>query len=253
MEPSWWTDLNALRRDLLGAARSRGLEQRTAPYGAGFHQDLLLWHPRTPPPSSGWPLLLLLHGGGYYTGSPADFASVAPWYARHGLFVAAVRYGLAPRHPFPRALHDVLHALAWLREQPVDFTRFGIQGFSAGGHLALLAALEAPHPPRAVAVGCAPTELVGHRIPGFPPGLPRTDRQRYSPALRDPPPGSAVLTVHGTDDDVVPYDHALALMRRWPGVKHHRLEGGDHALRHPPRTALKARDAMMAWLLEQLG
>jgi acetyl esterase/lipase len=93
---------------------------------------------RPPGVVSPGPALLWIHGGGYVLGSPAqDDANCRDLAARLGIVVAAVRYRLAPKDPFPAPLEDCFDGLTWLIKQPyVDPTKVAIGGASAGGGLA---------------------------------------------------------------------------------------------------------------------
>jgi acetyl esterase/lipase len=84
------------------------------------------------------PALLWLHGGGYVLGSPAQDDALCRHFAEElGATVAAVKYRLAPQHPYPAGLEDAYSALTWLSRLPsVDPTRIAIGGASAGGGLA---------------------------------------------------------------------------------------------------------------------
>ncbi len=81
--------------------------------------------------------LLWIHGGGYLLGSPEqDDALCRRYVQRLGITVAAVRYRLAPEHPYPIPLEDRYRVLTWLAGLPgVDADRIAIGGASAGGGL----------------------------------------------------------------------------------------------------------------------
>jgi acetyl esterase/lipase len=83
------------------------------------------------------PALLWIHGGGYLIGSPEqDDALCRRYVQRLGITVAAVRYRLAPEHPYPIPLEDCYRVLTWLAGLPgVDADRIAIGGASAGGGL----------------------------------------------------------------------------------------------------------------------
>jgi len=231
------------RRRAAGAVLGLGLERQALSYGPEPRHRLLAWRPRGLPPATGWPALLLFHGGGYVTGKPEDFISLAPRFAHRGIWTAAVGYGLAPAHPFPVALEDAQLALSFLDDQPVDRERVGLLGFSAGGHLALL--LGSQLPVAAVCAASAPTDLLDHPIPGFP----ATDLARtHSPAHRSLPPAPRVLLVHGTADDVVPFVHARVLAAAFPGVEIHAIEGGNHDITRPHTAAWAAKIHMERWM-----
>lgn len=92
------------------------------------------------------PVLLHLHGGGLITGTPdSDMPAVAELAVGAGCAVVSVDYRLAPEHPYPAALEDVVSVARWLArgDGPVgiDPSRIVLTGVSAGGGLAASAAL----------------------------------------------------------------------------------------------------------------
>ncbi|WP_206340064.1 alpha/beta hydrolase [Blastococcus litoris] len=95
-------------------------------------------------PASGDPgsAVLYLHGGGFTTGSPATHRALATHLAAaSGATVHVLDYRLAPEHPFPAALDDVLAAYRELMDRGATPGRTAVAGDSAGGWLALAAAL----------------------------------------------------------------------------------------------------------------
>jgi monoterpene epsilon-lactone hydrolase len=92
--------------------------------------------------------LLYIHGGGYVLGSPPAFAHFAAHIAvraRADTFVPD--YRLAPEHPFPAAIDDVVAAYQGLPAGGASTV--AVAGDSAGGGLALslLSLLAAERPP----------------------------------------------------------------------------------------------------------
>lgn len=92
------------------------------------------------------PAIVYLHGGGWVIGSLDTHDHVCRRLARAaGVKVVSVDYALAPEHPFPQGLGDVVHALRWLAEhgpsEGVDPGRLALAGDSAGANLALAACL----------------------------------------------------------------------------------------------------------------
>ena len=86
-------------------------------------------------------VLIHLHGGGYITGSTRGNASIPTQIAiASGMDVVSVEYRLAPEHPFPAALDDVMAVCERLL---VDHSpaHVGLFGESAGGGLAAATAL----------------------------------------------------------------------------------------------------------------
>ncbi|MCJ2013337.1 alpha/beta hydrolase [Methylobacterium sp. J-076] len=83
--------------------------------------------------------LLYVHGGGFVACSPKTHRPLTGALARRGFTIFAPDYRLAPEHPFPAGLEDVVAAWAAFRASgPAS-----LAGESAGGNLALAAMLAA--------------------------------------------------------------------------------------------------------------
>jgi acetyl esterase/lipase len=96
----------------------------------------------TPASGDAGTTVLYLHGGGFSTGSPATHRALATHLAAaSGATVHVLDYRLAPEHPFPAALEDVLAAFWELLDRGATPRRTAIAGDSAGGWLALTTAL----------------------------------------------------------------------------------------------------------------
>jgi salicylate hydroxylase len=94
-----------------------------------------------PPPADGAPVVLHLHGGGYVMGSAELSAPLAGRLAEAaGGWSLVPDYRLAPEHPYPAALHDVLTAYRWLARR-YPHAPVIVSGECAGGGLALSLAL----------------------------------------------------------------------------------------------------------------
>ena len=83
-------------------------------------------------------VLLFLHGGGYQLGSLRSDGELAARLGRAGgMRVLFPDYRLAPEHPFPAAINDVVATWRWLRtEQGLSASSIAVAGASAGGGLA---------------------------------------------------------------------------------------------------------------------
>lgn len=80
--------------------------------------------------------ILLLHGGGYVSGSAETHRELAARLS--GLCSSAVLvvdYRLAPEHPFPAAVEDVLCAYRYVLSRGTDAAQIALCGDSAGGGL----------------------------------------------------------------------------------------------------------------------
>jgi monoterpene epsilon-lactone hydrolase len=82
-------------------------------------------------------VLLFMHGGGYELGSVRSDGELAARLGRaSGMRVLFPEYRLAPEHPFPAAIDDVLAAWRWLRtDQQLSARSLAVAGDSAGGGL----------------------------------------------------------------------------------------------------------------------
>jgi acetyl esterase len=95
-------------------------------------------------------VVVFLHGGGFVFGDLDTHDAQARRIAnRTGLAILAVGYRRPPEHRFPAAPDDVDTALAWLAANAapagLDLSRLVALGDSAGGNLALVAALRNPN------------------------------------------------------------------------------------------------------------
>src|SRR5205085_2993291 len=88
-----------------------------------------------------FPCVLCIHGGGFRAGSRDGYNAQIVRLAEKGYVAVTVSYRLAPKYPFPAAVHDTKAAVRWLRANAkkynIDPERIGVTGGSAGGHLAL--------------------------------------------------------------------------------------------------------------------
>ena len=81
--------------------------------------------------------LFFVHGGGFIIGSAAIYRHlVSRLSLAAGCAVLSVDYRLAPEHPHPAPLEDVLRAWRWLNRR-FDASHIAAAGDSAGGNLVL--------------------------------------------------------------------------------------------------------------------
>jgi acetyl esterase len=159
-----------------GAATARGLARhdpggvavrRDERYGAGADGVLDVYRPQGR--GEALPLVLWIHGGGWLAGSKEELAGFFRLIAARGYAVAAPRYSLAPKYPYPTALRQVMEALAHLTAHAgplgVDPGRIVIAGDSAGAQLAAQTAALVTTPGYAEAVG-VPVEIAPEQLRG---------------------------------------------------------------------------------------
>ncbi|GAA3911339.1 alpha/beta hydrolase [Litoribacillus peritrichatus] len=88
-------------------------------------------------------VILYLHGGAYNIGSPKSHRNVTAHLARAtGSMVLAIDYRLAPEHPCPAGLSDVIKVYRWLLAHDHNPKNLAIAGDSAGGGLTVASVLE---------------------------------------------------------------------------------------------------------------
>jgi len=211
------------------------------------------------------PVVVYVHGGGWQRGTrreppPLLAADFYDGIAAQGFAVAAVDYRLSGEARFPAPLEDVRAAVSWVRDHAVayglDAGRVFLWGDSAGGHLALLAALTESTltgaTVRAAVAWFPVTDLLGMpsdladaggipdpgpdsreaRLLGAPAAsVPDLARQAspVSHAHADAPP---VLLLHGMVDDLVPAAQSVrlaeALGRAGAAVELELVPGATH-------------------------
>ena len=88
--------------------------------------------------------VIVCPGGAYTHLAPHEGAPVALWLNSRGIAAFVLKYRLGPKYHYPVELEDVQRAIRLVRHNAgvwgIDPNRVGIIGFSAGGHLASMAA-----------------------------------------------------------------------------------------------------------------
>jgi acetyl esterase/lipase len=83
-------------------------------------------------------VLLFFHGGGYCSGSIVSHRRMATEAGRAArMRTLAVKYRLAPEHPYPAAHEDAMKAWRFLRGQGIAARDIVVGGDSAGGNLTI--------------------------------------------------------------------------------------------------------------------
>ena len=90
------------------------------------------------------PAVILVHGGSWSRGKRDRMDRVAARAVERGFVVVNIEYRLAPEHRYPRGVEDISTAVCWTRRNAaslgVDPEQIALWGYSAGGHLSVLAA-----------------------------------------------------------------------------------------------------------------
>ncbi len=226
-------------------------------------------------PNDRLPAVLFVHGGGFRAGNRQSYLVQAARLAQRGYVTATASYRLAPRHQYPAAVEDVKAAVRFLRANAakynIDPDHIGAMGGSAGGHLVLMlgltagvAALEGTGPNRdqssavqAVVNNYGPTDFTqsyqksvdaGLVLPLFLGGDLNHNRrihQAASPINWVTPRAAPTLSVHGTEDTYLAYEHSLWITERLvnAGVpaEIETIPGAGHGFRGPDAERAEAR------------
>lgn len=203
-----------------------------------------------------YPVIVYAHGGAWaYGWQRGNDAIPALSGLDRGYAVVSIQYRLSGEARFPAALYDIKAVLRWLREQAdsyrLDMSRVALWGASAGAWLVSMAAVTAGNSafedithganaplapvPRAVVSWCGPYDLVPaeactpeeeqqdvqapfSRFLGAPTSRVPQLCRLASPIThigKETPP---FLLVHGTGDELVPYEQSKKMFAALTGV-----------------------------------
>ncbi|MFD5764076.1 alpha/beta hydrolase [Streptomyces sp. NPDC127044] len=190
--------------------------------------------------------MIVLPGGGYAEHASHEAEPVVDWLSDIGVRASVFRYPLRSRHPEPlNALRAEIR-----RRRAAGAQRIGLIGFSAGGHLAGLAAL---------APGSPPDEAVDFSVLGY--AITSMETETYRPArvillgedagpeLRRSTSLDSLVTPqsppffvwHTAEDPYVPAEHTYRLAAALAAgqVPHavHVFAHGPHSLGGGPRAS----------------
>jgi acetyl esterase/lipase len=144
--------------------------------------------------------VILLHGGGWSRGGRADVHPYARELASLGFTAIAAEYRLLGEAPWPAQILDVQDVIRWVRAHAddlgVDPDKIVAEGFSAGGHLSLLAAGTAD---RDVFGDAGAVDGVSARLAGVVSFFAPVDLSLKAMPNR-PPPTVALLGKDGGED-----------------------------------------------------
>ena len=208
----------------------------------GQHLQLNIARPKTG--DGPFPAVVCIHGGGFRAGKRESYDGLVLRLAERGYVALTVTYRLAPKHPFPAAVHDTKAAVRWLRanaqKYKVDPARVGVTGGSAGGHLAQFLGVTAGvgefegdggNAAQSSAVTCVvnvygPSDFTksygksvdaAEVLPLFLGGNLETRRFQHllaSPLYWVTPRAAPTLCIHGTEDKYVAHEQAVWLVEK---------------------------------------
>jgi acetyl esterase/lipase len=231
-------------------------------------------------PSAGgpWPVVAYVHGGGWRYGDKSEAGLLAAGMTARGYLVASINYRLYPAGKFPDMIEDVKCAIRSLRANAgpyhLDPARIAAVGVSAGGHLAALLGtadesagwdvgeyLDQSSRVQAVVAMSAPTDLT-RNFPGA--GLELLaqassvqDLAAASPVNYVTADDAPFLMIHGTKDELVPYEQAQLMYERLQQANVPAqlvtVRNGRHSLTSPTGTASPSLPEINRIIMDFLG
>ncbi|WP_414664395.1 alpha/beta hydrolase fold domain-containing protein [Horticoccus sp. 23ND18S-11] len=227
--------------------------------------------------------VILVHGGGWTGGDKSGGPRkgyMAPMHEpleQAGLAWFSINYRLAPKHPFPACIDDVMTAIRWVKahatEYRIDPSRIALAGESAGGHLVALAAIRADADTRVAAIVpfYGRFDLIDDLAPGAAlrsnyvalfgrktlDAAARAAMHTASPLHQVRAGLPPFLLVHGTGDTTVPYQQSILLQAKLR--ENHvpcdliPIKGGVHGMISWDTVAPDYKHQVTAWLVRTLA
>lgn len=242
-----------------------GVERiRDVPYGPDAAHRLDIYRGAGPPDPR--PILIHFHEGGFVQGGKSrETVTLMNQLAAHGWLCLSANYRLRDAAAWPNPLVDAKRAIVWARQHATDYDAdphdVHLIGGSAGGHMAVNAALTASNPlfqPGFEDADTAVSSAVS--LYGY---LGRRSRDRASePAALAAPSAPPLFVIQGTNDTGlgVPLDTArqwAASLRQESGapVVYAELPGAQHAFdlfaSVRARATANAVESFLAWARSQ--
>lgn len=176
------------------------------------------------------PAIVFFFGGGWNSGSPAQFEKQARHFAKRGMIAITADYRVKSRHGVQvvECVEDAKAAIAWVRDNAqrlgIDSEKIAASGGSAGGHLAActgtLSGFGSDERPNAMilfnpACTLAPIDewQPGRAAGGLSVERLGVEAEVVSPAHHIGPQTPPTLILHGTKDTTVPYASVVAFER----------------------------------------
>jgi acetyl esterase/lipase len=191
-----------------------------------------------------FPAVVCIHGGGFRDGDQSYYNAACDKLAANGYVAVTINYRLAPKYPFPAAVHDCKAAVCWLRANAkkyhIDPDRIGAMGGSAGGTLATFLGVtgdeqkfqgEGEHRDQSSRVQCVvsffgPTDFTKSYgksvdaefiLPEYLGGNLEEARERHveaSPLTYVTAKDAPTLCIHGTNDEYVALEQSEWMVDR---------------------------------------
>jgi acetyl esterase len=227
-----------------------GLTEENIVYGNAGGEQLTMDYYRAAGPGP-HPVAIIIHGGGFVGGTSKNISEAycADFLVPAGYAVFSINYRLAPKHPYPAMVDDVLTAIRFLRghaqKWDADPQHMALVGGSAGGYLSNMAGLRSVGTEaqvQAVVTLYGPSDFSGRPVNDHVQALlgPLIKEKGEEAALLEASPithvtvkGPPFLLIHGDKDLAVPFDQSTRLQEalRKAGVPCDliRIVNGAHA------------------------
>ena len=226
-----------------------------------------------------FPVVIMVHGNGWTGGDKhKDITVVLELLTKSGEFTwFSINYRLAPTNHWPTCYEDVQTAVRWAKTHAAEYKgdpqRIVLMGYSAGGQLACLAAVQAREDMRVQAVVgfSPPTDMVAdtERRGGLSKSLQalfghetvddtvKTLLKEMSPINFVKPGLPPFLFIQGDADKTVPYGQTLAFMSK---LKENNvpcdiitIKGAPHRITDWDKFDPSYEEKLVAWLEQKLA
>lgn len=247
-------------------------------YGRASSESLRL-DAHIPDGSGPFPMVIMVHGGGWTSGDKhKDITAVLEPLTKSGEFTwFSINYRMAPTNRWPACFEDVQTAIRWVKVHATEYKgdprRVALMGYSAGGQLACLAAVQAKDDTRVQAVVgfSPPTDMVAdtERRGGLSKSLQalfgrETVDDSTKALLKEMSPINCVkpglppfLFVQGDADKTVPYEQTLHFVSKLKenGVANEivTIKGAPHRITEWDRFDATYKGKLIAWLEQELA
>jgi acetyl esterase len=190
--------------------------------------ELKLWIFGDSDPKVQKPAIVFFFGGGWNSGSPAQFENHARHFAKRGMIAITADYRVKSRHDVQvvECVKDAKAAIAWVRENAkrlgIDPNKIAASGGSAGGHLAAstgtISGFGSDERPNAMILfnpACTLAPIGDWQPPAEAKtklGIDRlgVEATMISPAHHIGAHTPPTLILHGKRDTTVPFDSVIA-------------------------------------------
>ena len=188
--------------------------------------ELKLWIFGESDPKAKKPAIVFFFGGGWNSGSPAQFENQSRHFAKRGMIAITADYRVKSRQGVQvvECVKDAKAAIAWVRENAqrlgINPDKIAASGGSAGGHLAActgtISGFDSDERPNAMILfnpACTLAPIAGWQPSGdndLSTERLGVEAKVISPAHQIGPHTPPTLILHGKQDTTVPYASVVA-------------------------------------------